>query len=184
MHGFAPDCAQGVFHDYWISLRGADGTTRPRKALGSPRVICDGRFTYVRPVLVPLLPRAAARAADPQRSRSPARVPRSAVDSAVRLHQRGDAERLQRSVRADAGVQRRCAVATPKRVCAALPTRRSRASRARQLALIRSAARATATRGSGERSPSSRTARFGAVRSRRVRGERVSPVRLRCATRS
>lgn len=46
---FAPDCAQGVFHDYWISLRGADGTTRPRTALGSPRVICDGRFTYVRP---------------------------------------------------------------------------------------------------------------------------------------
>jgi hypothetical protein len=46
---YAPDCAQGVFHDYWISLRGADGTTRPRRALGSPRVICDGRFTYVRP---------------------------------------------------------------------------------------------------------------------------------------
>jgi hypothetical protein len=46
---FAPDCAQGVFHDYWISLRGADGTTRPRKTLGSPRVVCDGRFTYVRP---------------------------------------------------------------------------------------------------------------------------------------
>ena len=46
---YAPDCAQGVFHDYWISLRGADGTTRPQKALGSPRVICDGRFTYVRP---------------------------------------------------------------------------------------------------------------------------------------
>lgn len=46
---YAPDCAQGVFHDYWISLRGADGTTRPRKALGSPLVICDGRFTYVRP---------------------------------------------------------------------------------------------------------------------------------------
>lgn len=46
---YAPDCAQGVFHDYWISLRGADGTSRPRKALGSPRAICDGRFTYVRP---------------------------------------------------------------------------------------------------------------------------------------
>ena len=46
---FAPDCAQGVFHDYWISLRGADGTTRPRHALTSPRVVCDGRFTYVRP---------------------------------------------------------------------------------------------------------------------------------------
>jgi hypothetical protein len=46
---YAPDCAQGVFHDYWISLRGADGTTRPRGAVTSPRVICDGRFAYVRP---------------------------------------------------------------------------------------------------------------------------------------
>jgi hypothetical protein len=46
---FAPDCAQGVFHDYWISLRGDDGTTRPRHALTSPRVVCDGRYTYVRP---------------------------------------------------------------------------------------------------------------------------------------
>ena len=46
---YAPDCAQGVFHDYWISLRGADGTTRPQNAVTSPRVICDGRFTYVRP---------------------------------------------------------------------------------------------------------------------------------------
>jgi hypothetical protein len=46
---FAPDCAQGAFHDYWISLRGADGTTRPRNPQTSPRVICDGRFTYVRP---------------------------------------------------------------------------------------------------------------------------------------
>ena len=44
----APDCAQGVFHDYWISLRGADGTTKPRGAI-SPRVLCDGRLTYVRP---------------------------------------------------------------------------------------------------------------------------------------
>jgi hypothetical protein len=47
-HAFAADCAQGVFHDYWISLRGADGTTRPRGAI-SPRVLCDGRLTYVRP---------------------------------------------------------------------------------------------------------------------------------------
>jgi hypothetical protein len=46
---YAPDCAQGVFHDYWISLRGADGTVRPRNAVTSPRVICDGRYTYVRP---------------------------------------------------------------------------------------------------------------------------------------
>lgn len=46
---YAPDCAQGAFHDYWISLRGADGTTRPRHANRSPRSICDGRFTYIRP---------------------------------------------------------------------------------------------------------------------------------------
>jgi hypothetical protein len=45
---YAPDCAQGVFHDYWISLRGADGTTRPAKAVSSPRVVCDGRYGYVR----------------------------------------------------------------------------------------------------------------------------------------
>ena len=47
-HAYAADCAQGVFHDYWISLRGADGTTKPRGAI-SPRVLCDGRLTYVRP---------------------------------------------------------------------------------------------------------------------------------------
>jgi len=40
---FAPDCAQGVFHDYWISLRGADGTTAPRRTM-SPRTLCDGRL--------------------------------------------------------------------------------------------------------------------------------------------
>jgi hypothetical protein len=45
----APDCAQGAFHDYWISLRGADGTTRPRNASASPRVVCDGRYGYIRP---------------------------------------------------------------------------------------------------------------------------------------
>ena len=45
---FAPDCAQGVFHDYWISLRGADGTTAPRRTF-SPRTLCDGRLSYVRP---------------------------------------------------------------------------------------------------------------------------------------
>ena len=44
---FAPDCAQGVFHDYWISLRGADGTVRPAKASTSPRVVC-ARYGYVR----------------------------------------------------------------------------------------------------------------------------------------
>jgi len=36
----APDCAQGAFHDYWISLRGADETTRPAHAVASPRKLC------------------------------------------------------------------------------------------------------------------------------------------------
>lgn len=37
---YAPDCAQGVFHDYWISLRGADETTSPVDAVRSPRTLC------------------------------------------------------------------------------------------------------------------------------------------------
>ena len=37
---FAPDCAQGAFHDYWISLRGADETTSPVHAVRSPRKLC------------------------------------------------------------------------------------------------------------------------------------------------
>ena len=45
----APDCAQGAFHDYWISLRGADGTTRPTRADTSPRSVCNGHLWYVRP---------------------------------------------------------------------------------------------------------------------------------------
>jgi len=46
---YAPDCAQGAFHDYWISFRGADGTTPVRGANASPRSVCDGRLTYIRP---------------------------------------------------------------------------------------------------------------------------------------
>ncbi len=37
---YAPDCAQGAFHDYWISLRGADETTAPLHAIDSPRRLC------------------------------------------------------------------------------------------------------------------------------------------------
>jgi hypothetical protein len=44
----APDCAQGAFHDYWISLRGADGTIR-RAGGASPRFLCNGHLWYVRP---------------------------------------------------------------------------------------------------------------------------------------
>ena len=46
---YGQDCAQGVFHDYWISLRGADGTTKRTSGLTSPRLVCDGRYGYVRP---------------------------------------------------------------------------------------------------------------------------------------
>jgi hypothetical protein len=44
----APDCAQGAFHDYWISLRGADGTTL-REHGATPRFLCNGHLWYVRP---------------------------------------------------------------------------------------------------------------------------------------
>jgi hypothetical protein len=37
---YAPDCAQGAFHDYWISLRGADDTTSPLHPVRSPRTLC------------------------------------------------------------------------------------------------------------------------------------------------
>ena len=39
---FAPDCAQGAFHDYWIALRGADETTSPVHAVRSARALCAG----------------------------------------------------------------------------------------------------------------------------------------------
>ena len=44
----APDCSQGAFHDYWISLSGADGTTRPEGADTSARSLCAG-YEFVRP---------------------------------------------------------------------------------------------------------------------------------------
>jgi hypothetical protein len=43
----APDCAQGAFHDYWISLSGGDGTKRPDNADTDPRSIC-ARTDYPR----------------------------------------------------------------------------------------------------------------------------------------
>ena len=45
---FAADCAQGAFHDYWISLSGGDGTTRPSEADTDPRSVC-GRYAFPRP---------------------------------------------------------------------------------------------------------------------------------------
>ena len=36
----AVDCAQGVFHDYWIAVAGLDGTRRPAGTIISPRKLC------------------------------------------------------------------------------------------------------------------------------------------------
>jgi hypothetical protein len=45
---YTPDCAQGAFHDYWISLSGGDGTTRPEKADTDPESVCSS-YAYPRP---------------------------------------------------------------------------------------------------------------------------------------
>ena len=34
------DCAQGVFHDYWIAVAGLDGTRRAAGTVTSPRKLC------------------------------------------------------------------------------------------------------------------------------------------------
>ncbi len=38
---YAPDCTQGAFHDYWISLRGADDTSSPLHPVRSARKLCS-----------------------------------------------------------------------------------------------------------------------------------------------
>jgi hypothetical protein len=46
----APDCAQGAYHDYWLSIAGRDSAQRPRNALTSPRVVCGRAIrAFVRP---------------------------------------------------------------------------------------------------------------------------------------
>lgn len=46
----APDCAQGAYHDYWLSLAGRDATQRQRQAVRSARVLCGRAIAaFVRP---------------------------------------------------------------------------------------------------------------------------------------
>ena len=45
---YTPDCAQGAFHDYWISLSGGDETKRPDGAITDPEKLCGG-YAYPRP---------------------------------------------------------------------------------------------------------------------------------------
>ncbi len=40
----APDCAQGAFHDYWISLSGSDGTKKRAGVPTSPRTVCGSQI--------------------------------------------------------------------------------------------------------------------------------------------
>jgi hypothetical protein len=41
--GEALDCSQGVFHDYWISVAGLDGTRKTTGVVTSPRKLCDAQ---------------------------------------------------------------------------------------------------------------------------------------------
>ncbi len=46
----APDCAQGAYHDYWLSIAGRDSAKKPRNALTAPRVVCGHAIrAFVRP---------------------------------------------------------------------------------------------------------------------------------------
>ena len=157
---YAPDCAQGVFHDYWISLRGADGTTKPRGG-DLPRVLCDGRLTYVRPCWYRYFLEQPVSLPGAERGRSAPVMSRSAFDRAIRLHQRGRAHDLVEPVRPDRGLR-----TAAREGCAAclrgVPDQALAGKPAGQLRLIRECGRMerAARRGCygwlGERSPSSR----------------------------
>jgi hypothetical protein len=46
----APDCAQGAYHDYWLSIAGRDATTKQRHGIHSARILCGRAIpTFVRP---------------------------------------------------------------------------------------------------------------------------------------
>jgi hypothetical protein len=46
----APDCAQGAYHDYWLSVAGRDSTTKQRHGITSARVLCARAIAaFVRP---------------------------------------------------------------------------------------------------------------------------------------
>jgi len=46
----APDCAQGAYHDYWLSLAGRDATTKQNHGIRSARGLCSRAIpAFVRP---------------------------------------------------------------------------------------------------------------------------------------
>jgi hypothetical protein len=48
--GAAPDCAQGIYHDYWFAVNGIDDTEKPENATTDPRELCVSQpAEFVRP---------------------------------------------------------------------------------------------------------------------------------------
>jgi hypothetical protein len=46
----APDCSQGVYHDYWFAVNGIDDTQKPKDAVTDPRELCGAQpAEFVRP---------------------------------------------------------------------------------------------------------------------------------------
>ena len=46
----APDCAQGAYHDYWLSIAGRDSAKRPENAQTSARALCGKQIrAFIRP---------------------------------------------------------------------------------------------------------------------------------------
>jgi hypothetical protein len=48
--GAAPDCSQGVYHDYWFAINGIDATSKPKDQVTDPRALCGAQpAAFVRP---------------------------------------------------------------------------------------------------------------------------------------
>ena len=46
----APDCSQGVYHDYWFAVNGIDDAQKPKNAVTEPRELCGAQpAEFVRP---------------------------------------------------------------------------------------------------------------------------------------
>jgi hypothetical protein len=48
--GAAPDCAQGIYHDYWFAVNGLEDTQKPKNPITEPRELCGQQpEEFVRP---------------------------------------------------------------------------------------------------------------------------------------
>ena len=126
--GAAPDCSQGVYHDYWFAVNGLDATTKPKDAVTDPRELCGAQpQEFVRTcwyrafVETRERPRAVA---DPGGRRAPLRRPRR--PAARGLRDRRDRDRPARPARPARGL--RCARAPTPTSPPASAARRSRTS--------------------------------------------------------